>query len=359
MRIRFIGADTPPLPREFQYDDNGQFIKEGMYQSGFDLSFPSVPLRENHFAWNGQVYSLESAEPRFDSTVIKRIYLDINNTWTDAELKRCNSLLQYFSTYVIRDGERIKLTAENWKKVTSQLKSYNFSLFPFYKIEKEIGQTLVITKGSVASPHIKDFKETPFGKKAREFFSGNEKVNVFNLGHHRSNYLNTLIELRAIRFASGNVDDLQELLLEQKFPVQDENDNRVFLHDADFVITKSDDPGTFSENNAPDHLARLFAYNNIMRKTGERYFTDAQKDHSLVAEASEAYVVSPVSSLIVLETQEDYNRFDIHDSGNSLLNASKQSSGAVPEPHEWALIILFILLILFANRKFLKARIAV
>jgi hypothetical protein len=41
-----------------------------------------------------------------------------------------------------------------------------------------------------------------------------------------------------------------------------------------------------------------------------------------------------------LETQRDYDRFDIKDSNNSLRNASMSSRGAVPEPHEWALIIL-------------------
>ena len=51
-------------------------------------------------------------------------------------------------------------------------------------------------------------------------------------------------------------------------------------------------------------------------------------------------MVSPVSSLVVLETQADYDRFDIVDSKNSLKNASMKGNGAVPEPGEWAIIIL-------------------
>jgi hypothetical protein len=66
-----------------------------------------------------------------------------------------------------------------------------------------------------------------------------------------------------------------------------------------------------------------------------------------VDEAATAYVVSPVSSLVVLETKEDYERFGIKDKDNSLHNATKNSSGAVPEPHEWALIIVFLLFIAF------------
>jgi hypothetical protein len=65
-----------------------------------------------------------------------------------------------------------------------------------------------------------------------------------------------------------------------------------------------------------------------------------------VQEAVKAYVVSPVSSLVVLETKKDYERFGIEDSKNSLRNASLQSKGAVPEPHEWALIIIAVLVVL-------------
>jgi hypothetical protein len=42
----------------------------------------------------------------------------------------------------------------------------------------------------------------------------------------------------------------------------------------------------------------------------------------------------------VLETQQDYQRFGIDENKNSLKNASMKSSGAVPEPQEWMLIIL-------------------
>ncbi len=100
-------------------------------------------------------------------------------------------------------------------------------------------------------------------------------------------------------------------------------------------------------SNAPDHLARVFAYNDIMRKVGSHYLSDDFINQELVDEAATAYVVSPVSSLIVLETQNDYKRFGIEDKENSLHNAAKQSSGAVPEPHEWALIILFGLFITY------------
>ena len=119
------------------------------------------------------------------------------------------------------------------------------------------------------------------------------------------------------------------------------------LHESNLAITRTATTTTAPVNNAPDHLARLFAYNNIMRQVGANFFTDDFVNQKLVDEAATAYVVSPVSSLIVLETKSDYERFGIKDKDNSLHNAGKDSSGAVPEPHEWALIIVFLGFIVF------------
>jgi hypothetical protein len=64
------------------------------------------------------------------------------------------------------------------------------------------------------------------------------------------------------------------------------------------------------------------------------------KADSEIQLAEKANIVSPVSSLIVLEKQADYDRFDIKKNGNALGNAALNNSGAAPEPHEWALIVL-------------------
>ena len=94
---------------------------------------------------------------------------------------------------------------------------------------------------------------------------------------------------------------------------------------------------------------RLFAYNHIMHRLGSGLLMDRPIEDSLVEEARKAYVVSPVSSLVVLETEEDYKRFDIKDTGSSLKNASIKSKGAAPEPHEWVLIITGALLIMYVK----------
>lgn len=180
-----------------------------------------------------------------------------------------------------------------------------------------------------------------------KYFSDNRKCLVYNLGVETSAYVRSLRELRAFEFLHGSIDELITLLNENKFVATQEDNSQTIIHDARIVIRKQPLSDTTISSNAPDHLARLFAYNNVLRKVGRNYFNDDFINQDLVDEASTAYVVSPVSSLIVLETAKDYERFDIKDNDNSLKNASKQSDGAVPEPHEWALIIIALLVVLY------------
>jgi XrtN system VIT domain protein len=140
--------------------------------------------------------------------------------------------------------------------------------------------------------------------------------------------------------------DLNNLLAKQEFIKDAEREDEVVIDNAELAIVRD---SCTQASAAPDHLMRLFAYNHIMRKMGPR-FTEEEKDaDELIAEAKQAYVVSPVSSMVVLETQDDYKRFNIKDSRNSLKNASLKSKGAVPEPHEWALIIIACFVLLYVK----------
>jgi XrtN system VIT domain protein len=96
---------------------------------------------------------------------------------------------------------------------------------------------------------------------------------------------------------------------------------------------------------------RLYAYNNIVRQIGRDFFNRDQYENKLLREAEEAYVLSPVTSLIVLESEADYERMGIHKNKDTLGNAEIMEGGSVPEPHEWALIGMIILLILWLKHK--------
>jgi XrtN system VIT domain protein len=149
------------------------------------------------------------------------------------------------------------------------------------------------------------------------------------------------LDYRVLNAQYGDLKELEDVLVKNRFALSTESDTAVIIRQAALTLTKS--PAT-GNTTGPDHLQRLFAYNHVLKQYGEGGLGNGAITDSLIKEAAEANIVSPVSSLIVLETQQDYDRFGIEKSKNSLSNATLKSTGAVPEPHEWVLIILFALL---------------
>ena len=208
-------------------------------------------------------------------------------------------------------------------------------MFPFYKIKA--ANPLIVSKSAEDSPNLSDISESVFAMELTKYLERKESCKLFNIGDALSPYLKTLKEFRVFEYDKGNLQDLQNLISNKKYPSSQENENTITVHNASINITKEE--GT-TANTAPDHLMRLFAYNHLLKDINSSYFAKQYTTDSTNEEARQAYIVSPVSSLIVLENAGDYERFNIKDDANSLRDASMKSSGEVPEPHEWALIII-------------------
>lgn len=349
IRVRVVGEPKDvSLPKGFLQNQKGDYVFESAYNSSFEFEMKAVSLfAGNQFLFDGYRHSMSLYHPTIQKSSFDKIYLDINQHWTNNELNVLRGLLKQKEVFVFNDVEFIQLNSENWQLV-DDLQTRNYSIFPFHLIQ-DTNHSLVISKGSIQSPHLVDFKESKLAVGLENFFGNGKRISVYNLGVTSSAYISSLREFRAFEFASGTVEELKTLLTNNEFPKAIETDEEVILHDAKLVLKKQREKDTTLISNAPDHLARLFAYNHIMRKVGRHYFQQNFVNEELVDEATSAYVVSPVSSLIVLESKEDYKRFNIEDKENSLHNAAKQSSGAVPEPHEWALIILLALFALYVK----------
>lgn len=345
VRLSFTGGSRNiDIPNGFTKDIDGNFVFEGEYDPELQLEFDPEPIRDNNvFIFKGQQYSVEEYEPVNVSFVAKDIYLDINDTWLDREIEFFRRIRNDRNVFIYFDERFVRLTEENWDLI-EHFEDNNFSIFPFHRIDNA-ANALVVTKGKRLSPYLRDMRESPFGTALKDYFVAGNKVHVFNLGNEVPMYIRSLREFRAFDFVSGDIDGMSSLLDTNTFPEVVESEDAVVLHDSQMKITRASAKST--KSNAPDHLARLFAYNDIMRKVGATYFTQDYVNDDLVNEAVNAYVVSPVSSLIVLETAKDYERFDIKNVDESLLNAVRKHSGAVPEPHEWALIVLFGVFVLF------------
>ncbi|GAB3810882.1 hypothetical protein GCM10028895_00520 [Pontibacter rugosus] len=335
------------LPSGYEQMKSSQYQRNGKYEQNWKLSFKKPALASSSFSFGGNSYKLAAQPEQMEPFSPAKVFLDVNASWSDAELDDVWKLVKHLPVYVW-EGEMTQLTPENKDFVLQSLQKQNFSLFPFQKL-KDAENTLVISKSTEASPNLSDLKNTPFANEMAEKLVLQTPVRVYTLGETLSPYLKSLRELKVIASMKGDNKQLATLLQQQRFIKALPENEVVRLGESGLTITKSSDKETVG--NAPDHLMRLFAYNHILKQVGARYFCQDFQEEELIQEAEQANIVSPVSSLIVLETQADYERFDIQKSKDSLGNASIKSSGAVPEPAEWALIILAILTVAFITLK--------
>ena len=311
----------------------------GNYKSDWSLTFDAVPLGTKRFTFNNKSYQLQEYLPISIDFEATEIYLDINASWSKSELNKLWPYIKNKKVFVYSNNKMEQVVDGNKSALFKQMRQQNFTLFPFDKVG-EPAFTLVVSKYNQLTPTLSDIEESPFMSDASAFFSGNSRpIRLYNIGHEVSPYLKTLKEIRAIQLESGGVGVLLNNLENNTFYTNQENEKTIVNHYGGFRIRESEGNG-MQISGAPDHLMRLFAYNDVLREVGKDYFNKKRLANELIAVAKEAYVVTPISSLIVLETQKDYDRFDIKKSENSLDNASFGNSGAVPEPHEYLLIIL-------------------
>lgn len=325
------------LDTSLKLDKTGKYTEDRNYKDKWALSFAKTRLATSSFSFGNNSYQLK--EKRMISSTFKpnAIYLDLNSAWSEQELKSLWAQIKDQKVYIF-DETLKRVTTDQLSSIYKDLGTLNFSLFPFYKIA-DPENALVITKGNAITPNLSDLSGSIFQKSTSDFLACAKPFHLYNIGAESSPYLKTLKEFGVFIYSEGSLENLQEKLRQQQFEAFQKQENILTIPTSGMAIEKLQ--GTVTGNTtAPDHLLRLFAYNDILKKVGATYFEKDYVRDDLLTMANQAFIVSPVSSMIVLETKQDYERFGIEESKDSLKNASIQSSGAAPEPHEWMLILL-------------------
>ncbi len=347
-----IVTDNPieeiDLPIGFNKTIEGKYVYTGNYDKDRFVELKPTKLSEKAFKFGGHTYSIHKTKKQSSKMEIENLYLDINSSWDKSEYEEIVEKNTGKKIYAYKD-KRIRIVSNNKDIVFEELSKINFSLFPFGIID-DVEKSIVITKSNKLSPNLSDLEGSEFHKQINKFlFKSTSKINIFQLENQSSPYLKSIKEFDVLNFHKGSIEEIVSLIDNNSYYTALYDTNKVDLEKPGITIKRD---SVDKKTGAPDHLLRLFAYTDLMREYGRNYF--GQKDDTideLIEIANEAYIVSPISSLIVLETQKDYDRFDIGDNENSLKNASISSSGAVPEPHEWALIALFAVIIFVVYRR--------
>lgn len=341
---------------DFDQVQPGIYEYSGTYRE-HHISMAAPAVGNSKFSFNGNTYSLSETAPQRQSFLPRKIYLDLNAAWSYSEYRELCSKLKDFPLYAGLDYPQ-QINPANMKSIFNRTSGAGFSLFPLFEINSP-RDALIITKSPARGPNLADLEGSGFAAKLSNAVKRKIRYQVFNLDSEPSPYLKSLRERRLLNYESGGLRDLQKLIDERQFAGDAETPNSVVIGESGIRITKS--PGeVFTKG--PDHLLRLYNYNDIIRQLGTNMFGKMESDSALQRTADEAYVVSPVSSLIVLETQEDYTRHGIKpptSAATSLGNAQIGNSGAVPEPHEWALIIVGIFTLAWLKREALLRRLKI
>lgn len=328
------------MPEGFQSLGKNTYKKIGAYRPDWSMSIEAPPLSDAKFQFGAFAYQMKPITKTIENFRPSYVYLDLNASWKTEEANQIFDKLKDRKVFVCEGGNGLtEVTPENHETLFKDLCKNQFSLFPFYKICKP-EESLVVTHNGSVSPVMADLKESKFLTDLSNYFKIHQSLHIFDFGTERSPYLKSLKEFRVLDYANGSMTDLLQIFDNNLFQQIIETTDSVALTDAGIMLCRSTDslPG-----HAPDHLIRLFTYNHIMSEAGHSLLTGDQEPDDIVDEAQKAYVVSPVSSLIVLETQKDYDRFKISKGENSLGNASLHSKGSVPEPAEWMLILAVLI----------------
>ena len=327
------------LTSEYAFAREDGFISwSGEYDPEWGFSLPVSPLTPVSFSFGKGHFELREggiSERFYD---VQEVYLDLNNRWTQDEYEAVQRIFEGHIVYPHTYNQNLP----------------RFTLFPYQQV-KNPGKALIITKGGMPTPNLEDLKGSPFRDQLfANFESSRHRPLVLDIGVSPTAFNQSLKEFGVISHHQISLAQLEDFWDRQQFPDTQRNLDQVLLSRNRLAIERVD------ESSLPmgsDHLMRLFYYQSIMDQIGNRYFSGDEQQYieqELTELAAVANIVTPVSSLIVLETQEDYERFDIERNKDSLGNAALNNQGAVPEPHEWALILVGCLLLIkgyFNSRK--------
>lgn len=332
-------------PAGFFHNKDNQLSYLGNYHN-WALKIPNETIDNAAFNFNGQRYTLLPYTPAYEFFTPANYYLDINQSWQYSDYQQIIAQLENKPVWIFHPQKgMVAVDAQNKKALFEELQALNFSVFPFHHIPQP-ATAIVITASGQTSPQLSDLGETYFQDSLRSCFN-KQRIRLYDIGATLSPYLATLKESRSLIYEKGTMKQLLSQISKNSFLKPEEDSSQLIMAQSGIRIAHSTDS---TAAQGPDHLARLFAYNYILQELGPRVATaDGSRDSLLVKVAQEAYVVSPLSSLIVLETQADYDQFGIKEDNNALKNASMKGHGAVPEPHEWALFIVAVALLAYVR----------
>jgi XrtN system VIT domain protein len=343
-RIQVVGNSTIKTSKDFELKK--QFhINESTGLDSWNAEMPiNTEAFSKSFVWKNKVYEVNEIETTNISFTPSEIVLDLNNNWDLDEIEALISKNNH-KYYVISDNQKQEITSQNYKTVFEQFETLSYSLLPFYNLKEN---TLVITKCGTISANFEEIEDSNYLQKVKKN-TKNRNIKAINISENLNPFWQTIKEQKYVTYAKIDLKSCIKTLQSNTFPTNKSGENIVNIEPANISIHENEKL-TEVEKNGNNHIFRMYAFNKVLDEQ-VKIQSDSTTQNQYVSLAKEANIVTPISSLLVLETDEDYKNNGIEKNVNTLGNASINNEGAVPEPHEWLLIFIAIGCLFFYYKK--------
>ncbi len=343
-RIQMVGNEKFKADKKFELKNNF-YINESKGLDKWEAVMPlSNQTYSNSFAWKDKVYEIKPIQKQISTFTPAEIVLDLNSNWNLDEVKTLvNQINKKY--YVFANNQKQEITSTNYEEVFTQFENLHYSLLPLFKLTEN---SLVITKSGTFSANFEELETSKYLAKLKSN-TKQKQLKVINISEEINPFWQTVKEQKYVEYLKTDLKNCLELVNKNQFISFQSAENTVNIEPSNVSIQEK--PITSeSSNNGSNHIYRMYAFGKVLEEQ-VKIQGDSFAENQYVSLAKEANIVTPISSLIVLETDEDYEKNGIEKNVDTLGNASINNDGAVPEPHEWLLIITALVLLFFYYKK--------
>lgn len=343
-RIQMAGNEKFEANKNFELE-NGFHTCES---TGLDAWEAETPITNKVFStafiWKNKAYKITEIQKQKIAFQPSEIILDLNSSWTKNEVEKIvnQSNRNYF---VCKDNQKQFINSTNYEKVFAQFETLAYSLLPLYNLKEN---SLVITKCGTISANFEELETSDYLKKLRAR-TQQKNIKVINISENLNPFWQTVKEQKIVSYLKIDLNQCLKLIQDNQFLEFKTLENTINVEPANMAIQETELDSQI-QNKGSNHIYRMYAFGKVLQEQVTMQ-NDSLQENKFVDLAKDANIVSPISSLIVLETDDDYKENGIEKNVNTLGNASINNDGAVPEPHEWLFIIIGLTAALFYYRK--------
>ena len=342
-RIQIVGNTKINTSKDFELK-NGFYINQSKGLGDWEANMPLNKISPNSFAWKNKIYDVKDIQKTVIPFTPSEIILDLNTNWTSRQIETFVNLNKR-NIYVFINGQKTAINKENFKAIQLDFEDFHYSLLPLYKLAEN---SLIITKSGTFSANFEDLKDSNYLKKIKTE-TKQRNIKVINISTDINPFWQTVKEQKYVDYFQTNLKNSLKMIEHHQFILFKSAKNIVNIEPAQISIQENQ-KDSVSKSNGTNHIYRMYAFGKVLEKQVEIQ-GDTLASNQYVELAKDANIVTPISSLIVLERDEDYKKNGIEKNVNTLGNASINNDGSVPEPHEWLLIIIGTATLFFYYRK--------